>query len=126
MARLAIILRDGNPGWRELRLGLILDFFGVPSKTVQAPELSDLEPNGLEYALFGSVRVVAATLKQWQGSSPPALPPAAIYAYSDDERSLCSSALQSLLGDANLSLQEAPPGNLSLRVSDDLTDLTGP
>jgi hypothetical protein len=126
MARLAIILHDGNPGWRELRLGLILDFFGVPSKTVQAPELSDFEPNGLDYALFGSVRVVAAALKQWQGSSAPALPPAAIYAYSDDERSLSTRALQSLLGNPNFSLQDAPTGTLSLRVSDDLADLTGP
>ncbi len=126
MARLAIILHDGSPGSRELRLGRILDFFGVPWKMVEPSKLGDMDGSGLEYAVFGSIRAVAATIEQCEGANPPALRPAAFYAYADDQRSLCVSALQSLLGDTNLSLHEAPAGNLPLSVSDELADLAGP
>ena len=125
MARLAIILHDGSLGSNELRLGRILDFFGVPSKMVETSDLRDMDRSCTEYAVFGSIRTVAATVKQCEGANPPVLRPAAFYAYADDERSLCISALQSLFEDANLSLQEAP-GNLSLCVSDELGDLAGP
>jgi hypothetical protein len=126
MARLAIILRDGSPGWREVRLGRILDFFGVLWKVVETRELRDMDRSCSEYAVFGSIRAVAATLEQFQGVNRPALLPAAFYAYPDDERSLCVSALRSLLGDTKLSLQGAPAGNLSLNVTDELADLAGP
>src|SRR6266581_7126826 len=126
MARLAIILHDGSPGSRELRLGRILDFFGVPWKMVEPSKLGDMDGSGLEYAVFGSIRAVAATIEQCEGANPPALRPAAFYEYADDQRSLCVRALQSLLGDTNLSLHEAPAGNLPLSVSDELADLAGP
>jgi hypothetical protein len=126
LAKLAIILHDGSPGPRELRLGRILDFFGVPWKEVEVSKLRDMDRSCYEYAVFGSIRAVAGTLKQCQEANPPVLRPAAFYAYGDDKRSLCVSALQSLFGDANLSLQEAPAGNLSLSVSDELADLAGP
>ncbi len=126
MARLAIILHDGGPGSRELRLGRILDFFGVPWKVAEASELRDIERGCPEYAVFGSIRAVAATLKQCQGANSPVLRPAAFYAYADDERGLCVSALQSLLGDTNLSLQGDSSDNLTLSVSDELADLAGP
>jgi hypothetical protein len=125
LARLAIILHEGTPGSREFRLGRILDFFGVPSKVIEASKLADMDGSCLEYAVFGSIRAVSTTLKQCQGAAPP-LSPAAYYAYADDERSLCTSILQSLLGDANLSLQEAPVGNLSVMVSRERADLAGP
>ena len=126
MARLAIILHDGSPGSNELRLGRILEFFGVPSKMVETSELRDMDRSCPEYAVLGSIRAVAATVKQCEGANPSALRPAAFYAYADDERSLCISALQSLFEDANLSLREAPAGNVSLKVSDELGDLAGP
>jgi hypothetical protein len=125
LARLALILYEGSPGLRELRLGRILDFFGVPCKMVEACKLEGMERNCLEDVVFGSIRAVAATLKQFQGA-PPVWWPAAFYAYADDERSLCGSALQSLCRDAILSLEEAPPGQLSLNVSDKVADLAGP
>jgi hypothetical protein len=126
MARLATIVHDGSPGSRELRLGRILDFFGVPWEEVEASKLGDMNRSCLEYTVFGSIQAVAATLKQCQGDNAPVLRPAAFYAYADDERGLCVRALRSLFGDANLSLQEAPAGNLSLCVSDELSDLAGP
>jgi len=125
MARLAIIMHEGSPGSREIRLGRILDFFGVPWKAVEVSELRDTDRSCLEYAVFGSIRAVVAALELCRGANPPALRPAAFYAYADDKRSLCLIALQSLLKDVNLSLQDAPAGDLSLSVSDELTDLAG-
>jgi hypothetical protein len=126
MARQAIILHEGSPGSRELRLGRILDFFGVPCKAVEVSKLRDIDGSRLEYAVFGSIRAVAAALNPCQGANSPVLAPAAFYAYSDDERSLCISALKALFRDADLSLQEAPAGGLSVSVSDGLVDLAGP
>ncbi len=126
MARLAIILYLGSPGSRELRLGRILDFFGVPWRLVEVSKLGEMDESCLEYVMFGSIRVVAVVLKEYQGANRAVLGPTAFYAYLDDQRSLCVSALQSSFEDANLLLQEAPPGNLSLSVSDKLADLAGP
>ena len=114
------------PDLRELRLGRILDFFGVPWKMVETSELRDMDWSCSEYAAFGSIRAVAAALNQCLGANPPILQLAAVYAFVDDERSLCVSALQSLSGDPNLSLRDAPAGNLSLSVSDELADVAGP
>jgi hypothetical protein len=122
MARLAIVLYEGSPGWRELRLGLILDFFGVPWKMVGNLQLKDLDEGGLEYVVFGSIRNVTAALRQGQTANSPT----AYYAYLDEDRNLCLHALRSLLGNANLSLEAAPAGNLSIRVSEEPARLTGP
>ena len=97
MARLAIILYEGSPGSTSIRLGRILDFFGVPWKAVEASELGNIA-DGLEYAVFGSIRAVAATLKERQEANPPVLRPAAFYAYADDERSSFGGHAASLPG----------------------------
>lgn len=119
-------MHEGNPSPRELRLGRILDFFGVPTRVIHVSKLADTDGNSVEYAVFGSVQAVAAALKQRQGTNQPPSRLAAFYAYADDERDLCGRALQSLVGDANLSVQQAPTGNLPLSVSGDVPDLTGP
>lgn len=69
---------------------------------VEASEPTDLEGSCLEYAVFGSIRAVAATLKQRRGTNPLISRVGAFQAYADDERSHCASALQSLFGDAKL------------------------
>jgi hypothetical protein len=126
MARLAIILQQGNLGPRELRLGRILDFFGVPWKAVQVAAHKGMEEIDSEAVVFGSIRAVVAALELTQEAGPRDASPVAFYAYLDDEASLCGDALQSLLPDARPLLQEAPAGEVSLRVSDELADLTGP
>jgi hypothetical protein len=93
---------------------------------VAASEPIDLHGNPPEYAAFGSIRTIADTLKRSLSTDPPVSLPGAFYAYGDEERSLCVSSLQSLLGDVSCSLQDAPVGDLALRVSDEMTDLTGP
>jgi hypothetical protein len=126
MPSLAIILYEGSPGSRELRLQRILDFFGVPWEEIDASQIGKKGASGLEYAAFGSIRAVAAALKGYEAADPAVLRPTAFYAYLDDERSLCVSALRSLLGDANLSIQETPSGKVTVSVSDELADVSGP
>jgi len=122
LTKFAIILNGGEPSWRESRLGCIFDFFRVPWKVADALKPHELGDGGSEYAVFGSIRNVAAALKQNSGGNPPA----AYYAYVDDKLALCNSALQSLFGDTSFSLQTAPPGELPLQVSEELPDLAGP
>jgi hypothetical protein len=126
MARLAIILHDGIPGPRELRLSGILDFFGVPSK--MASGLVNLEPDRAhsEYAVFGSIGAIAAILDERPEAGSTAVAVGAYYAYADDDRGLSNNALRSVFGDANLSVQAAPEGDLAIRVSEQLAELTGP
>jgi hypothetical protein len=119
-------LYEDSPGPRELRLSRFLEFFGVPWKVVSASKLADIDWSSLEYAVFGSVHAVEAALKQRQGANAPVSQSAAFYAYVDDQRGLCERAIQSLLGNANLSLRDAPAGNLSFNVSTELSDMTGP
>jgi hypothetical protein len=122
MARRAVILHQGSPGSRELRLGRILDFFGVPWKRAEVSELGGMYGFDSECAVFGSIRAVAAMIGHCRKDTSCG----ACYAYVDDDRTLCVSALQSLVRDAKLSLQDAPTDNLSLHISKELADFAGP
>jgi hypothetical protein len=122
MARRAIILHQGSAGSRELRLGRILDFFAVPWKSAEVSGLGDTDGFASECAVFGSIRAVAAMLGNCQKGTPCG----PCYAYLDDDRTLCVSALQSLTGDAKPSLEQAPTDPLPLQISDQLADFAGP
>ena len=126
MARLAIILGEGSPTRRQLQLGRILDFFGVLWKTVDVSKLSDMEGGAQEHVVFGLAQAVAAALKQTQRANHSVPRQAAFYVYTGDDRGASERGLQSLSGDADLSLREAPAGILSLRVSSELADVAGP
>ena len=76
MARLAIIVHEGNPGPRELRLGSILEFFGVPWKCADISNPWVVGNSSAEYAVFGPLRLVAAALKEHPWADSKALPPA--------------------------------------------------
>jgi hypothetical protein len=126
LAKLAIILHEGSPGPRELRLSRILEFFGVPRKLLDVSKFTEPADNSEQYAVFGTIQTIATALQQRRATDLPISHVTAFYAYADEQRDGCSRALQSLVGDANLSLQEAPAGNLLLNVSSSLGDLTGP
>jgi hypothetical protein len=121
MARQAIILYDQQPGPREVFLGRVLDFFGVPWTSVESQQLASSDRVGSDCAIFGSVRSVAGALNRIAGTESPQ----AFYAYLDDEPDLCLQAIRSLGLGAELSFRQSPPGNLILRVSDQQPDLTG-
>jgi hypothetical protein len=125
LARLAIILREGSLTKQQVRLGRILDFFGIPWEAREVSNIADGTRNALGHVVFGSAQTVAAVLKQI-GRSIAVLPQAAFYAYTDDDLGASLRGLQSLCGSTNFSLQQAPAGNLSLRVSGELGDVAGP
>jgi hypothetical protein len=126
LARLAILLCEERPGRQHLRLARILDFLGVPWKTVEVSNLTDVEGDTQDHVVFGLAPAVAAALKQTRGPNHSAARHAAFYVYTGDDRGASERGLQSLCGDEGLSLGQAPAGNLSLRVSRDLADLAGP
>lgn len=125
MPKQAIILHKGSPGPRELRLGRILDFFGVPRKAVDVSRLEDMAASSLEYAAFGSVDLVADALRQ-QEVRAAAFRPTAFYAYAAGEKGSCSGTLPFLFGNSSVSLEEAPSGNLSLSIAETPAELLGP
>src|ERR1700746_522730 len=125
MARLAIILHDGSPGWRELRLSRILDFFGVPWRFVNAADRTDLDRLGSEYAVLGSIRAIATILARHEEPNSAAGAAVGYYPHVDADRSLCSSALRSLFGEASWSVDQPPAGNLAIRVSEESAELAG-
>jgi hypothetical protein len=88
----------------------------------EASELETVHGFASECAVFGSIRAVAAMLGNFQTGTPCG----PCYAYLDEERTLCVNALQSLMGDAKPSLEEAPGGNLPLQISGELADFAGP
>jgi hypothetical protein len=122
MAKLAIILHDGHPGWREERLGSMLDFFGVPRAFAVPTDLGKLVEQGSKYAILGSIRQVAAVLQQGREHNLPE----ASFAYVDDEQKLCLESIRSLLGNPNLLLRDAPENNVQILISRDLKELAGP
>ena len=76
--------------------------------------------------MFGSAQTVAAALKQTQGANQSVARQAAFYVYTGDDRGASERGLQSLCGNTDLLLRQAPAGNLSVRVSRDLADVAGP
>lgn len=122
---MARILVDGSPTGPQLRLGCVLDFFGVPWEMVDVSKLSDLK-QGQEQVVFGLAQTVAIALKQTPPGNDSFPRPAAFYVYTGDDRSASEHALRFLCGEAHLSIREAPTGNLSLRVSREEADVAGP
>jgi hypothetical protein len=117
-------LNEGASGQREVRLGRILDFFGVPWKAVDISHSEDIGRGAQEHAVFGSVRSVASALKQGEVIRENSQP-AAFYAFVDDNRDQSLRAFQSICANSNLSLQDPPAGPLSISISAELADITG-
>jgi len=122
LAKRAIILHEGSLETRELRLARILDFFGIPWQPVKISGVESMQ-DGLDCVAFGSVRAVAAALNHQEAAGSPVSQLAAFYAYATGERGQC---LDSLRGDLNLSLEDAPQGKISLRISEKLPEIAGP
>jgi len=125
MSRLALILGDGSPTQQELRLGRILDFFGVPWQAVEVRKLADIESGSNEHVVFGLVETVASAFKEIHRAGRTVPRHHAFYVYLGNDKSVSERALQSLSGNADFSLQDAPSGNVSLRVSSKLADVSG-
>lgn len=111
----------GEPaGQQEVLLSHILDFFAVPWEFVEVRQMASTVGGITETVVFGSVRVVAALLKEGRQSAAPA----AFYVYANNED--CTGALQCLMGDTQVSLRRATEGKTSLSVTGSMSKLTGP
>jgi hypothetical protein len=126
LAKQSIVLHEGSLGPREIRLGRIFDFFGIPWQPIDVCELKKIPEDFADYVAFGSAHTVARVMNEQVGSGRTLIQPEAIYIYADDDRGRSTRSFQSLVGDLNLSLQEAPPGEVLVCVSSEMADLTGP
>lgn len=124
MSKQAIILCEGGAGPRELFLGRILDFFGVPWQEVNARDLGEWTENSVKYAAFGSIDAVANALHQLRSKSSASWP-LAVYAYASEREELCLNALRSVFNKPNLSLEKPPAESVSIHISD-RKDTAGP
>lgn len=123
---MAILLSEGKPTRQHLHLARILDFFGVPWRTAEFSEQMNAEGEDEDHVVFGLSQTVASALRQTQGANRSVPRPTAYYVYTSHDRAVSERGLQSICGDKDLQLREAPTGNLSFSVSRELPDLAGP
>jgi hypothetical protein len=126
LSRLALLLAEGKPTRQHLQVARVLDFFGVPWETVELSELADVEGDRQNHVVFGPAQTVEAALKQIQVANGSVPRQAACYVYSGDDLAVSESGLHSMCGNTDFVLRQAPTGNLSIRVSRELPDVTGP
>ena len=127
LAKLAIVLQqEDSLTFREVCLGRILDFFGVPWKEASVSELVGMLGSSAECVVFGTICAVTAALKAMQQSNVSASKLISFYAYAGEDRAANESGIRFISGCTKLSLQKPQVDNLSFVVSRDLVDLTGP
>jgi hypothetical protein len=125
MAKRAVVLVEGALTHQQSKLVRMLDFFGVPWKTVDGSRLFRVEEDAEESVVFGSAEAIAAALKQAPPAACSAIRPAAFYAYVSD-RTVSEQGLRALCGDLSLSLHGSIFGELLLSVARDQSDVAGP
>jgi hypothetical protein len=126
LARLAIVLQEGDLTFREVRLGRILDFFGVPWKRASVSEFMEMVRGSAECVVFGPICAVAAALEGMQQANRPASKLPSFYAYAGEDRGASERGIRFVCRGAELSLQKPHVDNLSFVVSKDFADLAGP
>jgi len=125
LARSAIILREGTLTPKEVCLGRILDFFGIPWRQASPFQLPKTVLDSAEAVVFGSVSAVKdaiATIEQIH-NGPTAV---CFYEFAEDNRIASEQAIRSLAGCPQLSLEKPGEPTLSVRVSNTFADVTGP
>ncbi len=125
MARIAIVLCEGSLTTWQLRLGRILDFFGVPWEAVEVSKLADKVSRRGEHVIFGMAQTVAAALVQEHRADRAAPRRAGFYVHIGDDHGASERALQFLCGDPDLSLRDAPSGKVPIRISNELAEVAG-
>lgn len=129
-AKKALVLHRGIPGSREICLGRILEFFGIPFESCC---LSELENTGtesvrktVEYAIIAPIDVLDELLKLGNDGFVHLKSAAAVYLYATDDIPSCKKALLSLPGIQGGALKSLLSDSVHLSVSSDFPDLTGP
>ena len=127
LAKLAIVLqREGSLTFREVCLGRILDFFGVPWKEASVSELVEILGSSAECAVFGCISAVATALQALEQSNLAVSKLTSFYAYANEDRATSERGIHFICGCTDLSLQKPQVDTPSFVVSRELVDLTGP
>ena len=122
---MAIVLCEGSLTTWQLRLGRILDFFGVPWEEVDVSKLADKASGRPEHVVFGMAQTVADALMREQGAESAVARHAGFYIHINDDHGASERGLQFLLRGTDLSLGEAPSGKVPIRISSELAEVTG-
>ena len=126
MSKRAILLSEANTASEQPRLAGILDFFGVSWENAEVATFWDLHNEDQNSVVFGSVRAVSAVLALVQNAESSSAQNVTFYAYAGADRRESERALQTLTGSDDIFLREAPDRTLSLSVTRDHPELTGP
>jgi hypothetical protein len=126
LARLALIVQEGDLTFREVCLGRILDFFGVPWKRVSVSELVETVGNSEDCVAFGPIRAVTAALEGMQQANRAASRLPSFYAYADEDRGASERGIRFICGCSELSLHRARVDKLSVFISKEFADVAGP
>jgi hypothetical protein len=126
MARLAIVLHEVTRGPSEVRLGRVLEFFGVPFEELDVAAVAEKRGVGSECAIFGSLRAICSVQKRVEAGAGSGFRPAAYYAFSDGGIDGDSEATRKLAGDSSLLLRAPSATSANVRVAKEYADLTGP
>lgn len=126
MAKRAILISEGRSTEQHLRLVRILEFFGVPWETREISGLSEGDGDNHDAVVFGSAEIFGAVPAQAHRIMPLIPRCAAFYVIAGDDWSASERGLQALCGRTDVSLRDAPVGNVPVRISQKFSGLAGP
>ncbi len=126
MARLAILLHQGDPGKEQALLARLLDFLGVPSKSVSISSFSEVTIVSDELVVFGSAACIATALEHEGMIERCRERSTVFYAYSDPDRATAQRGIRHLLGYSCVKLRDASDGVVRVEVSSSSCADAGP
>ncbi len=106
-----------------MRLGRVLDFFGVPCQLVALTGLDPVSKGWSDCAVFGSAHLVASALNQ---NGAKVSQPEACFAYPSEISDPSRSGVRTLFGDVGVELRRSTANTTSLHVSQEIPALVGP
>jgi hypothetical protein len=127
MARVALILHREAPATAERRLARILEFFGVPCRSVAAADIPGAPGGthaGEDYAVLGSMDALDAAL-DLGGAAAWLRGAAAVYAFAADDRQASTTRFSRFVG-AGCAVLPAPRTTASATVSSCCPEVAGP
>jgi hypothetical protein len=119
----ALIIHSGTQEAAHIHAARILEFFGVPWTVLQADELADGIGSLKDVAIIGSIEAVAAALPtRAQGDRWPA----ALFAFSGEDRVRSQAALQRISGVSDVALRHCTAGDCQIHILREMGDVAGP
>ena len=116
MARLAILLHQGDPEKEQALLGRALEFLGVPWKSISVAGFCDVDSESEEQVVFGSASCIARVFEH-AGTIERCLERATVfYAYADPNRAEAQRGIRQLLGSSRVKIRDGTEGIVRVEV----------